>query len=1612
MAGLRRRRLALGVAVLLLAVVGVLLLISAPFVQTWFVDRAFAVLQTRYDIVAHADTLDLDLASLDIRLRGLSLATRGHTDEPFFTVDEARIDLPWSAVWDEVSFQTIALVGPRLFGRSTEDGVSNLPDPSGSETGMAARRRLPIGELSITDLTVDWQDDRRGLNVQVAPTTMMLSGTGFRISGPIQLTGGIAVVAGETQLAVTGVRGELAFDGTSIELTGLRVETPEATLTTTGTIDAVLFDPSLDLTFDSTLRMAPLAERLTADAMEGTIALTGNIRGPVGEPTVTAAVSSDQLSWSDLRLEALDGQLELATGALRVDTLSLSVAGGTLSASGTYDFTGDGTSSLSTAWTDVDAGTLLSGLGVEAPFEIRSAMSGDAELAWTALDPRSVTVTAHNRGAGPGLLGEIRLDGQDGSYRLEVDQTLASTRLTGAIEARAVSPSWMGASLEGTVDLACEDLARCLKAVGTLPDEGIVAEALADLGGRLDAAFAIAGSLDAPEISGRLIGQATGVAGLNPIDLVFDLTADAARLEVGSLELQLGDNAVRGNVSLGLETGALNGRFAGSLRQLTAFAPVIPGAWTPSAGTVSLGVTLDGSLASPTLDIYELRGENVVVGPFFEGTSDVIPLNARVQLDASFALRPTVPAGGSALDLIGEGCVTTDDLAWAQTLIGGASACWRVDLGAEILSLEAEVSELVSAGTLTMSLDGSRPFEGRLRMGDDLSLLGEILDLPVEGAAPMEVAVIGEWDSLADAEVSVELAGVDARVADLGVTVPGPASFSYGPTGLSLTNVSMNVGESTVSLSGSLGPADDQSLIARVDGTARDLIALLSAVPVTDAWVDDLGATGSIALDATISGSIDSPDVSAQLRMAEAQVTFGEHPPLDQIDLRVSYQNGRAAVDRLSAMWQGATVAATGVVPVRFWAESLEAVFPEGEAQLRVEVGSLTPASLAGYLDEATIDQLEGLVNATLLVEADAPTLDALRATLTLDEADVTVSGIPLRQRRPTQVAMENRRVQVTAFDWGNDEDYLTLGGFVELGDDLREPVADLTMTGSLDLRTLGAFVLAVAAEGQANLIANIQGPWSDLGVTGTIEVIDGGLRVADPRIVVSSLNGALFLSQDTVTAHELRGRFNGGDLDIAGSLHRSGLSLDGVLTLTGRQVAMNLPEGLRTEVDAEIDITLQGGETTLDGTATIRRGDYREPMSLTGGLLSAVDRRQDVRTIGLEPTTPIDAIQLDLRVVTAEDIVLDNNYLDAALTGDIRIGGTFGAPAVTGRVALLEGGRIRVGTRTYEVETGAIDLIDPTGIDPQLDIRARTRASSYDITLSITGGQDNLTTTLQSDPPLPESDIVSLLLTGQTLSEVSASPGTGARDQALGLVSSELLGSAGRRLGLDVRVGDEGAAAGQIRFDSSLIANDVDPTTRLTVGSRLNDQLMVIFSQNLRDSGLFWVVSYLARENVEVRVLFSDTNDRGYEVRHALEFGGPPTPERDAMATDRADLRVAAVRFSGDTGYRIERLREETRLGPGDSFDFYRWQQDQDRLFRLHADAGYREARIVSRRNDGPGRDELTLDYTITRGPLTRLVFEGDELPGTVQTRLARAWELSVFDGFLMDEMRAIVDA
>ena len=265
----------------------------------------------------------------------------------------------------------------------------------------------------------------------------------------------------------------------------------------------------------------------------------------------------------------------------------------------------------------------------------------------------------------------------------------------------------------------------------------------------------------------------------------------------------------------------------------------------------------------------------------------------------------------------------------------------------------------------------------------------------------------------------------------------------------------------------------------------------------------------------------------------------------------------------------------------------------------------------------------------------------------------------------------------------------------------------------------------------------------------------------------------------------------------------------------------------------------------------------------------------------------------------------------------------------------------------------------------------------------------------------------MSLLLTG-TLEEVGVAPQAAAAEQALGLASTEFLGTAGRSVGLDTLRVEQDVDSGQIRFDSSLVASETDPSTRLTVGKNLSDQVQLIASQDLVNTGqLTWILEYLPRRNIELRFVLDDVNDKSYAFRHAVSLGRPTRPLATSTAP-RREVRVAAVEFTGELGVPADELRSRVRLKAGDRFDFYRWQQDRDELERFYVDRDYLEARVrPQRREETDGR--MTVTFEIIRGPLSVLTIEGHELPGTVISQMRETWTRAVFDGFLLNELQTL---
>ncbi len=73
---------------------------------------------------------------------------------------------------------------------------------------------------------------------------------------------------------------------------------------------------------------------------------------------------------------------------------------------------------------------------------------------------------------------------------------------------------------------------------------------------------------------------------------------------------------------------------------------------------------------------------------------------------------------------------------------------------------------------------------------------------------------------------------------------------------------------------------------------------------------------------------------------------------------------------------------------------------------------------------------------------------------------------------------------------------------------------------------------------------------------------------------------------------------------------------------------------------------------------------------------------------------------------------------------------------------------------KLFRITKGHVQFIGLEDPNPRIDMHAVTRVKSFDIMLNVTGTAKDLRVSLNSDPPLPQSDIISYLLFGNPVSE------------------------------------------------------------------------------------------------------------------------------------------------------------------------------------------------------------------------------------------------------------------
>jgi outer membrane protein assembly complex protein YaeT len=1634
------------VTMVVLAMVGIgLLVLHTNPVQRRILDWSIRELERRFDLDLVADDLHFNLASRRVTMTNVRLAAVGHHAEPFFTANTVTVKLPWAAYRGRLRFDEVSIDSGIVSIARDAGGASNLPPGRGARDPNAPPRRIDIRGLLIQNLDFVYQDRRRDIEIRTPKIrTDMTYAIDEGVKGPIAIEHETLVRIRDRRVTVKPVTGTVVFDGSNVALGTVKLDTTDGLIIVNGSIERALDRPTLDLQLDGTTelgvstRWAPPPIHISGDA-----AIHARMTGAPSAFTLDSRVTATSVQIGTESGVSIDAESRLTLDRIVVSrSIIRPGTGGEIQATVEVPFASDSSWWIKAAYRDIDAAAAFR-LAEVRPLPFGAALSGNAVITRESGEPYRLEV--HNTSTPRNARGTAPLDGRvqfviDGNrWRAEQDHRMGSTHVAGAIggtwNRQRATQSTFEPDAAQPLAVTTEDVAEAARYADLF---GLAApEIVKGTRGPMTAAVALSGTFTSPRFVGDVQSPGVDVPSLGTTVVKATFDASEAAFNATNIDATIGTTHVRGDVFANLATRTLGGTVEIESPNAADLLATMPETLRLE-GPLEAKATLGGTVDAPDV-VADVSGDELTIAgqPLQSLRATARVINGGVNLE-SLAMRQ--PGGGQ---LRGSGRyewgsrtftanIDGQDLLWRGTLarvgdaevrvglkfagsgpidrptgegaiefaVTGGLAGALIDRGVANVRLNGDTalvtSHIPSLGAfITANITPQEPFNydavvvmNRIELAPMLTLAGLKREF-VTGTASLSANATGTLRDIAGSNVFVNFQDLDAAVSDVPVRLVGPSRVQWDGSALTIDALDVSVGQGRLLASGRLGQQGISD--ARWESTFKGELGDLVKIGRTFGVPTELEGFGPVAAEWRSAGGLEKSTASVHLE--RASLAWAALPALRDLGLDATFDGATLNVAHFNGVWQDGSIEGTASIPraVLEGRDTAGAVLSESQAGFaKLRVNGLTEAALAPWLNTASLAAIDGRLSATLDARITRTSIDGIAGSLVVDEADFTVAGVAVKQARPSIFEIAGGVVTARDVEFAAGGSPLSLTGTARLAPTDAQSL-NLAIRGTADLQILSAFAPAIATDGEAKISVGIGGTLSTPVFNGRVDVAGAEVAIREPRIVISELTGTIAMDGQRVVFDAFNGTANGGRMTLDGGFLLEGFRpTRGGLVFVLERAALEYPQGLQSEANAIV--TLQPSPTgwSLTGEVSVERSAYTAPISIAA-LIAARGMRPPAaaRSQGW-----LEQLRLNIWVTTLQDLVVDNNYGRFEVGGALRVIGTVAEPVLAGRLTLNEGGEVYLAGNTFHIERGSISFTNPFRLEPEFDIQMRTLVGGTDLTLTLDGPLDRLRTDVRSSDPAVDSRQAMAMLFGGLHGE-----------DAITLLSAELLGTTGRAIGLDTLRVERGLDTDEFRSDPGLIATVTDPATRLTLSKRLRPDVELILSQSLRESGgLSAILSYKPRRNIEVRAASRDNEDRTIALRHEITFGGPGTAGAGAAASAPV---VSEVTISGNPGRTPEELLAKLELKPAERFDFHQWQRDIDTLRGVYHAENHYEVRVRGTRRQTEDGTMVALDYHIEPGPLTELVVEGHPLEQTLQDDIREAWRRTIFDRFLLEEIR-----
>ena len=503
-----------------------------------------------------------------------------------------------------------------------------------------------------------------------------------------------------------------------------------------------------------------------------------------------------------------------------------------------------------------------------------------------------------------------------------------------------------------------------------------------------------------------------------------------------------------------------------------------------------------------------------------------------------------------------------------------------------------------------------------------------------------------------------------------------------------------------------------------------------------------------------------------------------------------------------------------------------------------------------------------------LVVQAKVEQLDMKLFDYRISNRDPGISAY-----RPIELALDRGVITVDQFRLFGDGTELALSGNVNLHDS----TIALKAAGDANLGIIPGFFRQVRSSGSATLRAEVNGPLATPVFSGSGTIVNGRIRHQLMPHALDAINGRLSFDAAGIRLDALTAKLGAGDVLFGGRIGLNGFAPGELaLTATGTQMHLRYPEGFTSIIDADLSLRgdisapVLGGIVTVHDALYARRIDPNFFPSLAGAAAGVAGGAGAAGAAAVP-------LRFDIQIDAPRSLRVQNNLARLVASANLTLQGTYDRPQLFGTAQVDRGDLVFEGNR-YVITRGTIGFNNPTRIEPYFDVEAETRVrvpgETYRVTIGLAGTIAKMVPTLDSDPPLSEVSIISLLL-GQTTNLqnaelLSMDPGAASRAQQdliaaaaarffAGTVSAPVTRAVEQTFGVDFQISPS--------LGSGSEGDPLTPSARITLGRRISNRAYLTYTRALGTAARDQIVILEYEQNDRVGWVITQNSDYTFSI-------------------------------------------------------------------------------------------------------------------------------------------------